>query len=426
MNYYPVNVLLIEISKFHFSQKLTLFTHPLTNITYKQTYMFKKLSINSIYNVIVVILLLVAVAIRGGATFEWLKPHEDVVYSLSDIQKVISNAAKLKENSDQSISILDENNNVVSKALYSRNFDAKFQGYAGETPLMIYFNKENLITEVQLLNNEESPEYIDHVAQKGLFNSWTDLPVDTITALKSVDAITGATYSSNAIIKTAQKTMGNYLAIHYQSQSLSFKQVVQPVLTIILLLVSLSMLLKKWFRKYYWYYLVAVLGVFGLWLKQMLSTETLYNWLVKGLPWQSNWELIVVLILAVAMGLLGHKNYYCTYLCPMGAIQALVSKISPFKKRGFQLKISKITLRSVYLTFIWVSLLLGFTLPLSDMEPFKAFSFVVASNIMLIAGLLIVILSLVFNRPWCQLCPTGCLLNSVPSLKTKKKYNHEK
>ncbi len=382
--------------------------------------MTKKLSANSIYNCIVVILILVAVAIRGGATFEWLKPQEEVTYSLSDIQKVVSDATALEENSDNSISILDEEDNVISKALYSRNFDAKFQGYAGETPLMIYFNKENVITNVQLLQNEESPEYIDHIAQKGIFESWNDLPIDTITALKSVDAITGATYSSNAIIKTVQKTMGNYLAIRYQGQGISFKQIIQPVLTIILLLISLSMLLKKWFRKYYWYYLVAILGVFGLWLKQMLSTETLYNWLVKGLPWQSNWELIAILILAVAMGLLGHKNYYCTYLCPMGALQVLASKVSPFKKRGLQLKISKVTLRSVYLTFIWVSLLLGFTLPLTDMEPFKAFSFTVASNIMLIAGLVIVILSLVFNRPWCQLCPTGCLLNSVPSLKSKK------
>ncbi len=382
--------------------------------------MTKKLSANSIYNCIVVFLILVAVAIRGGATFEWLKPQEEVTYSLSDIQKVVSDATALDENSDNSITILDKNDNVISKALYSRNFDAKFQGYAGETPLMIYFNQDNVITNVQLLQNEESPEYIAHIAQKGLFASWNDLPVDTITALKSVDAITGATYSSNAIIKTVHKAMGNYLAIRYQSQSISFKQIIQPVLTIILLLVSLSMTLKKWFRKYYWYYLVAILGVFGLWLKQMLSTETLYNWLVKGLPWQSNWELIAILILAIAMGLLGHKNYYCTYLCPMGALQVLASKVSPFKKRGLQLKISKVTLRSVYLTFIWVSLLLGFTLPLTDMEPFKAFSFAVASNIMLIAGLVIVILSLVFNRPWCQLCPTGCLLNSVPSLKTKK------
>ncbi len=385
--------------------------------------MTKKLSANSIYNCIVVILILVAVAIRGGATFKWLKPQEEVTYTLSDIQKVVSDATSLEEDPDKIINILNEDDNVISQALYSRNFDAKFQGYAGETPLMIYFNKENVITNVQLLQNEESPEYIEYIAQKGIFESWNDLPVDTITALKSVDAITGATFSSNAIIKTVQKTMGNYLAMRYQSSGISIKQIIQPVLTLILLLVSLSMLLKKWFRKYYWYYLVAILGVFGLWIKQMLSTETIYNWLIKGLPWQSNWELIVILILAIAMGLLGHKNYYCTYLCPMGALQILVSKVSPFKKRGLQLKISKVTLRSVYLTFIWVSLLLGFALPLSDMEPFKAFSFAVASHIMLIAGLVIVILSLVFNRPWCQLCPTGCLLNSVPSLKTKNNSN---
>lgn len=99
----------------------------------------------------------------------------------------------------------------------------------------------------------------------------------------------------------------------------------------------------------------------------------------------------------------------------------LASKVSPFKKRSFKLRISVVTLRAIYLTFIWVTLLLGFSLPLFNMEPFVAFSIQVASTLMLVAGAAIVVLSLFFNRPWCQLCPTGCLLDSVPSIKKSKK-----
>ena len=387
--------------------------------------MFKKIPINSIYNCIVIILIIAAVAIRGGATFKWMLPQEELSYSLEDIRMAYTDAAKVKLKSDGTISILDNNNNKIINALFSGDFDAEFQGYAGKTPVLIYFDNKHIVSRVQLLKNDESPEYITYITEKGLLNTWSNMPIDTLLVNKPVDAISGATYSSNAIIKTVNKTLGGYLSVQSQNQKTDINGLLKSVLTLILILLSLSMLLKKWFRKYYWYYLTLIVLVFGFWFKQMLSLETLHTWILKGMPWQSNWELITVLIIAIAVALLGHKNYYCTYLCPMGAIQMIASKISPLKKKGLQLKISKVTLRSVYLTFIWVSLILGYTVPLSDMEPFKAFSFTVASDIMLIAGVVIVLLSFIFNRPWCQLCPTGCLLNSVPSLKSKKQ-NHAK
>ncbi len=387
--------------------------------------MFKKIPINSIYNCIVIILIVVAVAIRGGATFRWMLPQKEFSYSLKDIQVAYKDAAKVKLKSEGTISILDNNNNKITNALFSGDFNAEFQGYAGKIPVLIYFDNKHVVSRVQLLKNDESPEYITYITEKGLLNTWSNMPIDTLLINKYVDAISGATYSSNAIIKTVNKTLGGYLSVQAQYQKNDINGLLKSVLTLILILLSLSMLLKKWFRKYYLYYLILIVMVSGFWFKQMLSLETIHTWIMKGMPWQSNWELITVLIIAIAVALLGHKNYYCTYLCPMGAIQMIASKISPLKKKGLQLKISKVSLRSVYLTFIWVSLILGYTVPLSDMEPFKAFSFTVASDIMLIAGVVIVLMSFIFNRPWCQLCPTGCLLNSVPSLKSKKQ-NHAK
>ncbi|MCW3806807.1 FMN-binding protein [Plebeiibacterium marinum] len=387
--------------------------------------MFKKIPINSIYNCIVIILIVVAVAIRGGATFRWMLPQKEFSYSLKDIQVAYKDAAKVKLKSEGTISILDNNNNKITNALFSGDFNAEFQGYAGKIPVLIYFDNKHVVSRVQLLKNDESPEYITYITEKGLLNTWSNMPIDTLLINKYVDAISGATYSSNAIIKTVNKTLGGYLSVQAQYQKNDINGLLKSVLTLILILLSLSMLLKKWFRKYYLYYLILIVMVSGFWFKQMLSLETIHTWIMKGMPWQSNWELITVLIIAIAVALLGHKNYYCTYLCPMGAIQMIASKISPLKKKGLQLKISKVSLRSVYLTFIWVSLIFGYTVPLSDMEPFKAFSFTVASDIMLIAGVVIVLMSFIFNRPWCQLCPTGCLLNSVPSLKSKKQ-NHAK
>ncbi len=385
----------------------------------------KKNLTNNIINIVVVLLILIAIAIRGGATFSWLKPKQEVTYTLADIQRVFNKAAAIKLNPDHSISVFDNDNKELGKALYSFDFNAHFQGYAGDIPLIIYFDKQNKISNIQLLKNNESPEYLEHVVKNGLLKSWDKLAMDTTTLNMNVDAVSGATFSSKAIIQSVQKTIGDYTAVQYQNKDMGWQTLLSMILSVILLILSLGMVLKNWFKKYYWYYLSGVILIFGFWLKQMLSVETIHNWLINGLPWQSNIQIVIVLILAIAMALTGHKNYYCNYLCPMGAIQMLVSKVSPFKKKGLNLKISKVTLRSVYLTFIWSSLILGFSLPLSSMEPFKAYSFTIASNVMIIAGLIIVILSLFFNRPWCQICPTGCLLNTIPSLKSKK-INHAK
>lgn len=383
--------------------------------------MTKGISVNSVYSYLIIILLLIAVAIRGGASFEWLKPSEEPIYSLADVQEVIKGTHSLKTLDDKSLQVFDKDDKSLGYVLISEDLDARYQGYSGAVPLLIAMDNNRIITGVHLLQHNETKEFIDHINDVELLQRWNNTKVDTSIISVEVDAVTGATKSSVAIIRTFQYTMSNYLNAERESASISLMRALQLILMAVLLFLSLSMSLKKRYKKYYIHYLLLVFLVMGLWLKKMLSIELLNNWLTTGLSWQSNWELIVILTLAIAMAVLGRKKYYCNYMCPMGALQMLVSKISPFKKRNFTFKISVLTLRTIYLGFIWVSLILGFSLPLAKLEPFMAFSFKVASWMMLSAGGLIIILSLFFNRPWCQLCPTGCLLDSIPSLKSKTK-----
>ncbi len=383
--------------------------------------MIRRISVNSIYSYIIIILILVAVAIRGGASFEWLKPSDKPLYSLHDIQKAFPEANTFELMDDNSLAVFDKHNKTIGYALVSEDLNARYQGYAGIVPLIIALEKNYRVKAVFLLKNNETSEFIDHVNDVRLLDHWNNMPMDTTLLAMEVDVVSGATKSSQAIIRTFQYTAGNYLHMEKQEATTSLVRIIQVVLMFTLVVLSLSMSLKKRYKKIYTYYLLLVFIVLGLWLKKMLSLELFENWLTKGLPWQSNWELIIILLLAIAMAVSGHKKYYCNYMCPMGALQVLITKISPFKKRSLSIKISSLTLRTIYLSFIWASLVLGFTMPLAKLEPFMAFSFKVASCIMLSTGGLIIIMSLFFNRPWCQLCPTGCLLDSIPSIKSKYK-----
>jgi len=306
--------------------------------------MRKQISRNSIYNYIVFILLLTAVAIAGGAKFEWLKPSKEPVYDLSDIQQPFPNASSFKTNSDKSLSVFDTNNQLIGYALISDELDAHSQGYAGNVPILIAINNEKKVVGVFLLKNNETADYIEHVVDKHLLESWNGSDLDTTLIATQVNAITGATRSSNAIVSNVQKTVSNYLLLEKQQIKISWPFVLQTVMSILLILLSLNMVLRRKHKKMYLYYLIAFLGIMGLWLKQMLSLEVFHNWLSHGLPWQSNPVLIVILLLSIAMAVAGHKKYYCNFLCPMGALQVLTTKISPFKKRKFPVKIGTLTI----------------------------------------------------------------------------------
>lgn len=73
---------------------------------------------------------------------------------------------------------------------------ADVQGYNGPTPLNIYI-KDNKIQKVEALPNEETPGFFQRV-QNELLGKWNGMDVKK-AATAEIDAVTGATYSSNAV-----------------------------------------------------------------------------------------------------------------------------------------------------------------------------------------------------------------------------------
>ena len=69
-------------------------------------------------------------------------------------------------------------------------------GYNGTTPLKIYI-KDDKIQKIEALPNEETPRFFDMV-KTGLLNKWNGMTVKQAVSA-NVDAVTGATYSSNAV-----------------------------------------------------------------------------------------------------------------------------------------------------------------------------------------------------------------------------------
>ncbi|MCM1377385.1 MAG: FMN-binding protein [Clostridium sp.] len=77
------------------------------------------------------------------------------------------------------------------------------KGFAGPVPVKIYVSKGK-ITKVEPLANKETPQYFQKVVGSGLLNKWNGKTLKQAATMK-VDAVSGATFSSRALIRNVQE-----------------------------------------------------------------------------------------------------------------------------------------------------------------------------------------------------------------------------
>jgi len=83
------------------------------------------------------------------------------------------------------------------------------EGYTGPTPVKVYIRGDK-VERVEFLQNQETPKYFDRV-KKFLQAKWDGLKVRDAKAL-TVDAVTGATYSSEAVAENVRIALDYYLS----------------------------------------------------------------------------------------------------------------------------------------------------------------------------------------------------------------------
>jgi uncharacterized protein with FMN-binding domain len=92
---------------------------------------------------------------------------------------------------------------VINTTTIGKNIE----GYNGPTPMKVYI-KKNKVEKVEFLKSQESPKYYAKV-KKALAEKWNGLKVKDAKT-RQVDAVTGATYSSKAVIQNVQLALDYY------------------------------------------------------------------------------------------------------------------------------------------------------------------------------------------------------------------------
>lgn len=117
---------------------------------------------------------------------------------------IVITAVALMSAGQQDSAITKENGvDIVNTTTLAKDVE----GYNGTVPVKIYI-KKNKIEKIEVLKNQETPKYLAMV-KKNLLNAWDGLTVKAAKA-KKVDAVTGATFTSQALIENVNKGLDHY------------------------------------------------------------------------------------------------------------------------------------------------------------------------------------------------------------------------
>lgn len=143
----------------------------------------------SIISLVIVFVMMAAVAIRRDGMLFGHHLSENTADSIVGIQH------------------LDDGSTIVNTA----QLGLDIRGYNGPVPLKIRLDPSGKVASIAVLDNSESPKFLQHVLDGGLLEQWIGRNAGQILAAPDIDAVSGATYTSKAIIANVRAGLATAL-----------------------------------------------------------------------------------------------------------------------------------------------------------------------------------------------------------------------
>lgn len=311
-----------------------------------------------------------------------------------------------QEEAVQAEQVLADGTVVIS----TRNMTKDLIGYGGPIPLEIHL-RDGRIVEIKTMRNAETPSFLRRVQKSGVYKKWIGMSADeALTA--QVDALSGATMTSNVIIKSVQRAM-LYAKNVKADEVVSYASLLKPKFIASLVVVLMAAVLPLFIRskRYRFVQLLLNVLVLGFWSGSFISYSLLVNYMSNGISFWAAVIPILLLVIFIGYPIMGKSNHYCNWVCPFGALQELTGKCTPRKWRISD-KVNRLLI--IFRNVLWAVLMIlmwcGIWFTWMDYELFTAFLFKQSAVAVLVVAALFLLLSLFISRPYCKyVCPTGTL-----------------
>ena len=298
--------------------------------------------------------------------------------------------------------------------LVTQYFAPYVTGYGGPLNLLVHLDDDKKILGVHFLNHNETPAWIRKIS--GWLDALQGRKLAEEDPLHGVDTLSGATYTTKAVLKILKKSGSRFNEIINNKKVITgnkpiFPSVTFPFIILLFLLGAAAVLRKNPIKLSRTIFMALPVIICGFLLNLQFSSYHILS-LSRASVYISGFDknLFFFILLPAAVLLLG--NIYCGYLCPFGLLQELFHEIFFFiriRVPGFIDQHARL-LKYIFLILIILSPLIESLKPVAGMDILLS-AFSPDSPLLLTAVISILIASALSNRIWCRyLCPTGAFL----------------
>jgi hypothetical protein len=354
-----------------------------------------------------------------------LRVNGDSPITLGEAKAFFPSASKLEPDPSerQGLYVADASGRQLGYVLRTSPISDKIVGYSGPTDTLIAMDADMRVIGVRIRKSADTPDHVKSVATDDYFlKTWDKKTWDQVAGTDpraaGIEGVSGASLTSmgmaNAIRErfAASKKIAADRAspgVHVRAHDVALIAVIAVAM---LFTFSSHLRGRTWFRRAFQ---VVLIGYVGFWNGQILAQSLMAGWASAGpdVPWRTAPALALLLAAALVVPWTSRRALYCSQICPHGAAQELLGRITKRKAhvpRGVDRGLRWLPPMLVLLVlFVTVS-----TVPfdLAGIEPFDAY---LLRNSASIAIAIIGLVAAVFvPMAYCKYgCPTGAVLNFV-------------
>lgn len=290
------------------------------------------------------------------------------------------------------------------------------KGYGGPMKLLAQFDSTGVLTNILPVDHKETVAFFQKAEAGGLFRTLQGYSCKRKEpGLQNVDAVSGATITSTAIINSVSSASGK-LAFQVwdiqqtEPENTSFSVGLKEITLLALFLVSLLLYNSRIKYKKQVRIVAQILSivVLGFVTTTMMSIVHINSFLMLYFPEKAvniSWYILLFILFVPLIA--KRKNYYCGCICPFGATQEFLGKIGGEKKRVPDRIHKYLVWIPRLLAWVFILMALASNNPgIRNHEVFSAFFRLTGHDYLFAILGLVLVLSTFIKRPWCNyLCP---------------------